>query len=151
MKKRYIIEIVMLIIALALPFINNNKEVTITTLKNITKKNIDVSVMKAKEPKEIRKTYKMLEQEYTGYFSYGSVSYMDVEEVTVFQQSNKEKREAILDKVTTHITNKLLAFKGYGTTQTKLLEESIVMEKGSYVICIVTDNKELKENIIECF
>lgn len=151
MKKRYIVEILLLIIALAIPFINGEKKVSLKELEEIASTCIDSTIMQQQEVKNIRKIYKIAEQEYDNYFSYGPISYMDVDEITIFEQADKIKRQQLIDKLEIYVDTKIQTFKGYGIEQTKMLEEAMIVEKGNFIICIISNDKKSKEKIIQAF
>lgn len=65
---------------------------------------------------------------------------MDVEEITIFKEENKEQQELIVKKIKEYIDRKITTFEGYGPSQVQLLKNAIVEVKDDYIFCIILDD-----------
>lgn len=139
-KILYIVTFIVMIIALIIPFKNVDKEVDVKTIEKVIVKQMDTETMQKQDEKALKRGYKVKMNDYQKQYSYGPISYMNVEEITVFYETNEEKRNALLKKAEEHIKSQISVFEGYGEVQTKLLKKSYVKTKGNYVICIVAKN-----------
>lgn len=152
MKKRYIIEFLVLVVALILPFYGIEQDANMEDLKKAILPYIDKEVMQLQEESMVYRNYHLNRNQYEDCISYGPISFMDVDEITIFKLKEKDTGESILEAVENHIENQKISFEGYGIEQTKLLNDSYVEIKGSYVICIVKkDIDKIKDAISQCY
>lgn len=150
MKKKIVVGCMALLCigALWFPFLNVDKKVEFEKIQKIAQTFVDDG-MQRQEGKTLRRLYQTTQEEYEEAYSYGPISYMEVDEITIFKQSDETKRKALLNKTTEHIKKQIKSFEGYGIEQTKLLKDSYVQEKGDYVICIVHKDASTIANKIE--
>lgn len=152
MKKRYLIEIMCFIMLLTVPFFRGEKEVEMSTLKEVMNSYYLNEIMEEKDDIKIYRTYKIDKKEYDSYISYGPISYMNVEELTIFKVHDENKRKEVLNKTKKHIEEEIKIFEGYGISQSELLKKAYVEEKGKYVICIVHEEvNKISKEIEACF
>lgn len=137
----YIIFVLLAVIALCLPFLYVDKDIAFSHVTN-TMQPFTTDQMQEQSEKTLSKIYLIKPDEYVDVFTYGPLSYMNVEELTIFYQPDATMRLHLLDKVKKHIKSQINVFEGYGEVQTKLLKEAYIKEKGSYIICIVSENVE---------
>lgn len=149
MKKRYIIEILCLILMLVIPFFRGEKEVELNILKETITPYILQDKMEESDVNKIYRSYSLSKEEYDSYVSYSPISYMNVEELTVFEVKDEVKRKEVVKQVKKHIEEEIKIFEGYGIYQTELLKKAYVEEKGTYVICIVHDEVDKIQREIE--
>lgn len=128
-------------IALCLPFAMVEKDIEIAAVIEALKPYATEN-MKEQDIKVIKSSYQLKDSDMDAYFSYGPISYINVDEITLIQQSDEAKRKRIYENALAHIDKLKKNFEGYGVEQVKLLKKAKVVEKGSYVICVVADDAD---------
>ena len=153
MKLRQIIFIIIFIsILLVVPFLIKDKKVDIDEIKKVFEEYAKEDIVTEIDSSTIYNNYNINTNSLEGYISYGPISYMNVQELTVFKEEDKEKRIEIKNKINEYINKKILTFQGYGEAQVELLKNSVVEIKGDYVFCIILDNSdEVWQNITKLF
>lgn len=153
MKLRQIIFIIIFIsILLVVPFLIKDKKVDIDEIKKVFEEYAKEDIVTKIDSSTIYNNYNINTNSLEGYISYGPISYMNVQELTVFKEEDKEKRIEIKNKINEYINKKILTFQGYGEAQVELLKNSVVEIKGDYVFCIILDNSdEVWQNITKLF
>ena len=153
MKLRQIIFIIIFIsILLVVPFLIKDKKVDIDEIKKVFEEYAKEDIVTEIDSSTIYNNYNINTNSLEGYISYGPISYMNVQELTVFKEEDKEKRIEIKNKINEYINKKILTFGGYGEAQVELLKNSVVEIKGDYVFCIILDNSdEVWQNITKLF
>ena len=153
MKLRQIIFIIIFIsILLVVPFLIKDKKVSIDEIKKVFEEYAKEDIVTEIDSSTIYNNYNINTNSLEGYISYGSISYMNVQELTVFKEEDKDKRIEIKNKINEYINKKILTFGGYGEAQVELLKNSVVEIKGDYVFCIILDNSdEVWQNITKLF
>ena len=153
MKLRQIIFIIIFIsILLVVPFLIKDKKVDIDEIKKVFEGYAEEDIVVEIDSSTIYNNYNINTNSLEGYISYGPISYMNVQELTVFKEEDKEKRIEIKNKINEYINKKILTFGGYGEAQVELLKNNIVEIKGDYVFCIILDNSdEVWQNITKLF
>ena len=153
MKLRQIIFIIIFIsILLVVPFLIKDKKVDIDEIKKVFEEYAKEDIVTEIDSSTIYNNYNINTNSLEGYISYGPISYMNVQELTVFKEEDKEKRIEIKNKINEYINKKILTFGGYGESQVELLKNSVVEIKGDYVFCIILDNSdEVWQNITKLF
>ena len=148
--KKVFISVVMLfmIFMLALPFITAEKNVDFVTLQENMKNFVKQDIMQEQSEEIVKKNYKIKEDLYESFMSYGPISYMNVEEITIFKQSDKQKRQQLLEKVESHIDSQIKSFEGYGIEQTEMLKKAMVIQKQEYIICVVLPDIDAVETCL---
>ncbi len=149
MKKVYIsVVMLFMIFMLALPFITAEKNVDFVTLQENMKNFVKQDIMQEQSEEIVKKNYKIKEDLYESFMSYGPISYMNVEEITIFKQSDKQKRQQLLEKVESHIDSQIKSFEGYGIEQTEMLKKAMVIQKQEYIICVVLPDIDAVETCL---
>lgn len=153
MKLRQIIFIIIFIsILLVIPFLIEDKKVDIDEIKKVFEEYAKEDIVTEIDSSTIYNNYNINTNSLEGYISYGPISYMNVQELTVFKEEDKDKRIEIKNKINEYINKKILTFGGYGEAQVELLKSSVVEIKGDYVFCIILDNSdEVWQNITKLF
>ena len=153
MKLRQIIFIIIFIsILLVIPFLIKDKKVDIDEIKKVFEEYAKEDIVTEIDSSTIYNNYNINTNSLEGYISYGPISYMNVQELTVFKEEDKDKRIEIKNKINEYINKKILTFQGYGEAQVELLKNSVVEIKGDYVFCIILDNsEEVWQNITKLF
>lgn len=153
MKLRQIIFIIIFIsILLVIPFLIKDKKVDIDEIKKVLEGYAKEDIVTEIDSSTIYNNYNINTNSLEGYISYGPITYMNVQELTVFKEEDKDKRIEIKNKINEYINKKILTFGGYGEAQVELLKNSVVEIKGDYVFCIILDNSdEVWQNITKLF
>ncbi len=153
MKLRQIIFIIIFIsILLVIPFLIKDKKVDIDEIKKVFEEYAKEDIVVEIDSSTIYNNYNINTNSLEGYISYGPITYMNVQELTVFKEDDKDKRIEIKNKINEYINKKILTFQGYGEAQVELLKNSVVEIKGDYVFCIILDNSdEVWQNITKLF
>ena len=153
MKLRQIIFIIIFIsILLVIPFLIKDKKVDIDEIKKVLEGYAEEDIVTEIDSSTIYNNYNINTNSLEGYISYGPISYMNVQELTVFKEEDKDKRIEIKNKINEYINKKILTFGGYGESQVELLKNSVVEIKGDYVFCIILDDSdEVWQNITKLF
>lgn len=153
MKLRQIIFIIIFIsILLVIPFLIKDKKVDIDEIKKVFEEYAKEDIVTEIDSSTIYNNYNINANSLEGYISYGPITYMNVQELTVFKEEDKDKRIEIKNKINEYINKKILTFQGYGEAQVELLKNSVVEIKGDYVFCIILDNSdEVWQNITKLF
>lgn len=153
MKLRQIIFIIIFIsILLVVPFLIKDKKVDIDEIKKVFEEYAKEDIVTEIDSSTIYNNYNINTNNLEGYISYGPITYMNVQELTVFKEEDKDKRIEIKNKINEYINKKILTFGGYGEAQVELLKNSVVEIKGDYVFCIILDNSdEVWQNITKLF
>ncbi len=153
MKLRQIIFIIIFIsILLVIPFLIKDKKVDIDEIKKVLEGYAKEDIVTEIDSSTIYNNYNINTNSLEGYISYGPITYMNVQELTVFKEDDKDKRIEIKNKINEYINKKILTFGGYGEAQVELLKNSVVEIKGDYVFCIILDNSdEVWQNITKLF
>ncbi len=153
MKLRQIIFIIIFIsILLVIPFLIKDKKVDIDEIKKVFEEYAKEDIVVEIDSSTIYNNYNINTNSLEGYISYGPITYMNVQELTVFKEEDKDKRIEIKNKINEYINKKILTFGGYGEAQVELLKNSVVEIKGDYVFCIILDNsEEVWQNITKLF
>lgn len=153
MKLRQIIFIIIFIsILLVIPFLIKDKKVDIDEIKKVLEGYAKEDIVTEIDSSTIYNNYNINTNSLEGYISYGPITYMNVQELTVFKEDDKDKRIEIKNKINEYINKKILTFQGYGEAQVELLKNSVVEIKGDYVFCIILDNSdEVWQNITKLF
>lgn len=138
----YGIFFIIIIIALLYPFFNIDKRVAFERVKEVVSSYVDQQNMQLQTDKTISKNYLVKKDEYQDMVSFGPISYMNVDEITLFYQPDPSLRASLYKKMQEHVTSQIRIFEGYGEVQTKMLKDAYVAEKGDYVICIITPNSD---------
>lgn len=151
MKKRYIIELLLIAVALVFPFYNASKPVTFKELVTFVETSVNGNIMQKLDEKEVRKVYKLSTIDYDECICYGPIAYMDVEEITIFKQSDESKRLLLVSAVKERIENQISIFEGYASKQAATLKNALIIEKQDYVICIVSEDNKIQEELLDKF
>lgn len=153
MKLKQIIFIIFFIsILLIIPFLTKDKKVTFDEIETVLEPYIDQEIVHKVDSNTLYNNYKINVNSLEEYISYGPVSYMNVQEITIFKEKDKNQRTLIVKKIKEYIDKKITTFEGYGPNQVELLKNAIVEVEGDYVFCIILENnKSLWQDIVKLF
>ena len=151
-KNKCIIFIVLYIfILLILPFVFQDKKVVISQIEKVISPYIADEFIK-QDDKDIYKKYNLKEDVFKDYISYVNASFMDVEEFTIFEVSDKKMQDNVIRNLNKYCEAKKKTFVGYGPKQVNLIDNRIIKKKGDFVFLIIIDNnKQIWKKIDKLF
>lgn len=130
----------LIILALAFPFFLTKKDVPIAQLQErITRYTQE---LQPQSSQRIESSYQLHLSNAESFIAYGPISYMNVEEITIFRQQDQTKRKELYQKAWKHIEQQKKSFEGYGITQMELLKKARVVEAGNYIFCVVGEHAD---------
>jgi hypothetical protein len=88
----------------------------------------------------IRRLYGLDPSDYDGVLLYYPASTMSANEMLVIKLKSVKDQDNVLDSIKTRQQSQENAFKGYGATQTKLLQDGIIEVRGNYILYVVDSN-----------
>ena len=149
MKPKYLIFIFFyLFILLILPFIFRDKKVLFADIEKVVNPYITSELIK-QNPQDISKKYNFNNEYYDDYISYVNASFMDVDEITIFEVKDAKKQNKVIHNLNEYCEAKKKTFLGYGPNQVKLIDKRIIEKKGNYVFLIISKNNKEIWNKIE--
>lgn len=101
---------------------------------------IDVDGMEPADNHQLKKYYGLDSRDYEGAFLYVSRDTMDVRELLVIRVRDKDQLEEVERAVENRKETQKNNFDGYGAEQMKLLEESELSVKGTYLFFAISPN-----------
>lgn len=141
MKKiEYGVIALFVVIACALPFFRIDKNVPFHKVEETVLSRISLKSMKKADMQFLRQYYHLSDEDYEKELVYTSKNAMGAEEIAIFYEHDETKLNSIYKQVENRLQTQLKSFQGYGVEQTKLLQQSVIMKKGQYVIYIAYQN-----------
>lgn len=128
------------IIACALPFLRIDKHVPFQKVEQTILSKISLNNLKKADMQFLRQYYHLSDENYEKELVYTSKNAMGAEEIAIFYEQDDTKLNSIYQQVKNRLQTQLKSFQGYGVEQTKLLQQSVIMKKGQYVIYIAYEN-----------
>ena len=98
------------------------------------------STMKKFGNTEFKKSFGVNANDYDGIAYYGHQSVMNSETILVIRLKSEDQGENIIDIINTLKETNMELFKSYAADQYKLLSESVLEQKGKYVLYVVSDD-----------
>ena len=89
---------------------------------------------------EFKKSFGVNANDYDGIAYYGHQSVMNSETILVIRLKSEDQGENIIDIINTLKETNMELFKSYAADQYKLLSESILEQKGKYVLYVVSED-----------
>lgn len=107
---------------------------------------MDVSTLKKGSSQELKRFYGFSESDCDSVCLYVPEESMAVEEMLLVKTKNGSGTESIREAMESRRDTQIQNYEGYGPEQVKLLEESVIKEKGDYIIYIVSPNAQSVAN-----
>lgn len=85
--------------------------------------------------------------EYEGYIVYTADSVMNVDELLIVKVSDSSQLGTLETVVNNRLEEQIRNFDGYGTNQSELLQNAIILERGDYFFYGVSENVEQWEDV----
>ena len=91
----------------------------------------------------IKRLYKLNPADYEGVLLYQPSSTMNAEEILVIKLKDKSQANDVKNAIEARKKSQLNTFKGYGATQTDLLNKSIIDVQPNYILYVVDPQASL--------
>ena len=101
---------------------------------------VNTSQTKAGNSQIVRRLYSLNPEDYDGIMLYYPSSTMSANELLVVKLKSMKQQDLVVDCIKTRNQTQKNSFKGYGATQTKLLENSISEVRGNYILYVVDEH-----------
>ena len=120
-----------------------------TIYEQITEDN-DLGDMESFDAKEIKKNFGFNINDYGEAFYYGHVSIMDCECLLVIKLYNEDNASYVIDAIKAKREQLKKLFQSYAPEQYELLTNSLLTNKGQYIIYAVSENPDaIEKSFIE--
>lgn len=101
---------------------------------------VDIGDMEEFTNSDIKKDFGVNANDYASIVYYGHQSVMNSETVLIVKLADESQAQDIMDIIDTQKESNMQMFKSYAPEQYKLLSESILEQKGSYILYVVSEN-----------
>lgn len=119
---------------------NSYTDVDTTKIMDNIIQSTDMGDMEKFGNTEFKKSFGVNANDYDGIAYYGHQSVMNSETILVIRLKSEDQGENIIDIINTLKETNMELFKSYAADQYKLLSESILEQKGKYVLYVVSDD-----------
>lgn len=103
---------------------------------------IDTGKLKEGSARDYKKRYQLNAEDFADTMLYYAEGTMEVEELLIIKVKDDSQIAAVEKAVENRLSAQKDSFKGYGVSQTKLLNSAIVETKGSYVFFVVSEDAQ---------
>ncbi len=141
----YKIKELIIIVALVafILFINNKtvyKDISTDAIISELQDVADLDNMKEFGNSQIKKDLGINANDYSGIEYYGHETVMESETLLIIRLSDESQGKTIIETIEKQRDSNMELFKSYAPDQYKLLEDSILEQKGKYIFYVVSDN-----------
>ncbi len=102
--------------------------------------NVDIGEMEQFNNSDIKKDFGVNANDYDSIVYYGHQSVMNSETLLIIRLADESQGQDIMDIIDAQKETNMELFKSYAPDQYRLLSESILEQKGSYVLYAVSEN-----------
>ncbi|MDY5987983.1 DUF4358 domain-containing protein [Sporofaciens sp. SGI.106] len=102
----------------------------------------DLEGLEKADSMKIRKYYGFYDKDYDGVTLYTSKDAMGAEEILLVHTNDLEQMTEVVESIEDRISRQKNNFDGYGTEQMKLLDQSVVDQKGRYILMAISPDAE---------
>lgn len=102
----------------------------------------DQTNVKEADAQMIRRVYGINAADYEGVLLYYPATNMGAEELFLAKASDSAQKRELLELVEKRKASQLASFDGYGMEQMDLLNRSLILSQGNYVLFAVSDNTD---------
>lgn len=100
------------------------------------------SEMKEADHKMFRRNYQLNANDYDGVMLWFREGTMEVDEVLLVKLKSEEQSDAVVEAIEARRDSRKESFQGYGASQTKLIEDSIIDVRGNYILFVIRKDAE---------
>ena len=112
-------------------------------VKNSVLNSTDLSNMQEAEPRMIKRLYGLSAADYEGMALYYPTTNMGADEIFLAKLSDDAQHDEVIAAINARLDKQKKSFDGYGVEQTKLLNESIIDDRGNYILFVVSASADL--------
>ena len=149
MKKIILFELLftILIVAIigALLYRKPVKDVPLTEVKAAFENEADFGEMEDWGDMTLRRNFALDAADYREYLYYGQPDTMSVQVFLLVKCASEEETDQVLKAIDVYLERERKAFEGYGESQTALLKDARIYQKGAYVGLIVAKDADAWE------
>lgn len=85
--------------------------------------------------------------DYEGVIYYGHETIMETETLLIIKLSEESQGESIIDTINEYNEENMELFKSYAPEQYELLKNSVLEQRGNYILYVVSDNARTVEKL----
>lgn len=74
---------------------------------------------------------------------------MEVDEILVVKLKSKEQSDTVVEAIEARKKSRKESFQGYGASQTKLIEDSIIDVRGNYILFVIKEDAEKIDQVFQ--
>lgn len=120
-------------------------------MEAISRGGADLGEMEEFSPTEIKRQFGININDYQGVAYYGHVSIMESETLLVVCLQDKDQGEGIMDTITEQRDELMKLFQSYAPDQYELLRSSVLVQKGNYLLYVVSEEaKAVESAFVDC-
>nr|WP_317378653.1 DUF4358 domain-containing protein [uncultured Faecalimonas sp.] len=113
-----------------------------TEMKQAVETSMDGSGMQEADHKMLRRNYQLNANDYDGVMLWFREGTMEVDEVLLVKLKSEEQSDAVTEAIEARRDSRKESFQGYGASQTKLIEDSIIDVRGNYILFVIKEDAE---------
>jgi hypothetical protein len=98
--------------------------------------------MRQADSQNLKKYYQLSASDYDGVAFYLGNSNMDVEEILIVRMKDTSQADALRQAMEKRVSTQKQSFEGYGVSQTKLLEDSVLDIRGNYALLVINEKAQ---------
>ena len=102
----------------------------------------DLEPMSLADNQMVRRLYQIDPDAYEGLLLYYPTSSMGVEELLLVKLADVNQSETVVKAIENRVSSQINSFEGYGPAQVEMLNQSITVAKGNYVMLVVAENPD---------
>ena len=110
---------------------------------------LDNSDMKEADHKMFRRNYRLNANDYDGVMLWFREGTMEVDEILVVKLKSKEQSDTVVEASEARKKSRKESFQGYGASQTKLIEDSIIDVSGNYILFVIKEDAEKIDQVFQ--
>lgn len=111
-------------------------------MKQAVETSLDGSGMQEADHKMFRRNYQLNANDYDGVMLWFQEGTMEVDEVLLVKLKSEEQSDAVVEAIEARRDSRKESFQGYGASQTKLIEDSIIDVRGNYILFVIKEDAE---------
>ena len=147
-KKRYVIYLIIVLALLVVPFVEESFNLNMDKTRNLLKTTVNKEYVEKAHKGDLRKFYHVDFDNLEDFILYVPATTMRVNEIAIIKPK-KGQEDMFLKAMENRRDCQKKVFEGYGPKQCKLLDNSILYKKGSFIIYIVGEDSKVIEEAIE--
>ena len=118
-------------------------------MKQAVEAALDGSEMKEADHKMFRRNYRLNANDYDGVMLWFREGTMEVDEVLVVKLKSEEQSDTVVEAIEARKDSRKESFQGYGASQTKLIEDSIIDVRGNYILFVIKEDAEKIDQVFQ--